>query len=239
MNYLKRLFDFIFSRILFCYQIIHHICYRCFLFCLSFPLYCRYPRLTILDLICLVEECVRFVLFPIRIVLAIFQSNKSSSPIYGTVSYQGLHQLANHLMLTNYKICDIGSGKGKLLFFYAIVHKCRAIGIESYPFFIYFHRALSFLLGLSKNVTLTYQDILTSPLPKADVYFIVGLGFESNILSYLQDALSSLVSTSIIVSVGVTFPALSTYHKQTISLPCSWGFCDTYIYHCIDSTDKA
>ncbi|MBH37885.1 hypothetical protein CL658_02515 [bacterium] len=202
-------------------------------------MYCRFPRLTLLDSLYIIEEAFRFFLLPIRLIIGLFLPKHPYRPVYGTISFAGINQLATVLPIDHYRVCDIGSGKGKLLFFLSIVYKCNCIGIESYRPYTFIHRCFSFLLGLSRRVRLIHDTITHRPLPHADVYFILGLGFEPETLAYVQDQLKLLVKTRIVISVGVLFPSLADYHKDTLSIPCSWGYCDTYIYHCIDSTDKA
>ena len=239
MKFLKKLFNILFSPFSFLYHSVYLLSYRFYLSCLNIPIYARFPRLTLLDLCYIFEEFLRFVCLPFRLVLSFFTAKSAFSPVYGSITFSGIAKIANSLMLNHYTVCDIGSGKGKLLFYLSIAHKCKGVGIETYTPYVFAHRLYSFFLGLSKTITLHHHHITTKPLPQADVYFVLGLGFDSTTLTYIQEELSSLVSRSIVVSVGVLFPALSSYHRDTLSLPYSWGYCDTYIYHCIDSTDKA
>jgi hypothetical protein len=236
--YLKKLFKFLVSPIVFFYSFLTHIGYRCYLTLLSFTLYCTYPRLTILEISYLLEEVFYFILLPLRLIVRVFSHKPIYEPVYGTISFSGIHTLANKLHIKHYSVCDIGSGKGKLLFFLSIVHGCRCIGIENYRWYRLIHKLFASFLRLNKKITLLEQDITKNPIPKADVYFISGLGFPVDTLNYIQNQLQPLVSTHIIISVGVIFPKFAPYLKETISIPYSWGFCDTYIYHGIDSTDK-
>ncbi len=239
MSFLKKLYNLLFSVIFVLISPFYHLLYRLYLTALSFFLYCRYPRLTLLECLFLLEETIRFILLPVRLLFSLFSPNKSKKPIYGTVSFSGINQIAKKLSLYNYQVCDIGSGKGKLLFFLAIAYHCRCTGIENHRSYVFTHKLAAFLLGLSHRVTLIEADLMRAPLPHADVYFVLGLGFSPETLSHIQEQLVSLVETRIVVSVGILFPALSAYLKETVSIAYSWGYCDTYIYHSIDSISKA
>jgi len=151
---------------------------------------------------------------------------------YGTIPFLSLRQISTLLDIKSTDtICDCGSGKGKCLLYFSIMFRCQVIAIESVSYLIKIHQCLSRLLGQQSRHRFIFDSLLTTDLPKADVYFISGLDFDNSVFAQLQRFFAACDLPIKIVCIGAPFTHLQCKKQDMVILPCSWGYCEIYIYH--------
>jgi len=101
----------------------------------NIPLYCRFPRLLVLEGLYVLEEALAFFCRPLR---AFFANSQASSSLYGTMTFNGLATIAGYIDDHRaHHVVDIGAGKGKVLLYFSLVHRWRCTGIEPYTCLLY------------------------------------------------------------------------------------------------------
>ncbi|RDB31486.1 SAM-dependent methyltransferase [Candidatus Similichlamydia laticola] len=99
-------------------------------------------------------------------------------------------------------ILDLGSGRGRLLFWSLSRLGCQVVGVEMVPHFVHRSRCLVEFFGLSDGASFLLGDLCSAPFGQATaVYFYASLSDE-DLLCDLAIWLSSLSHRPLIVTVG-------------------------------------
>ena len=205
--------------------ILQETLYRFMLTILNLRFYIRDIRLLLVDLIIFLAEMamVPFHLFePHRL-------SNNDSEIYGEIHYSTLKKALKYCHVQkNNRLLDIGSGKGKAVFFASFYFKLQAIGFDFNDSYITYSRFLK-RLTLSKKTAFLHTSIQDYCLPDMDIYLIVGTTFTLKDLNILKNQLLKKTHRFYIISVSepIKHDQLPVLHS--FLSPCSWGFSQIYI----------
>ena len=190
-------------------------------------LYLRSPRLACFDLALALQESLLFFVI-------IITSFKSRPPInheetYGEVTYFALSKVFSLPLFNQTRsICDLGSGKGKILAYARLMHGFDGVGIELRSSLSKLSKRLLSLLFINR-VTIMTHDFCTIELPESDVFLITSTCLSDQTLSHVCDRISHLSSPPVVISITVPLPLAHYEIYKTMKLPCSWGFDLFYI----------
>lgn len=153
--------------------------------------------------------------------------------IYGETFFSTLDKIARAVNLTeNDVVYDLGCGRGRAVFWFNAIYKCRAVGVEIFPTFVTDARRIKNQLGID-GVEFIYANLLDIDYHDATVIYFYGTAFNDAAIAAVIERLKRVRTGTRIVSVSY---ALS---DQTRSRPFElvekirgkfvWGETDIYI----------
>ena len=204
---------------------IKHTFYRFFLTLVNLRYYVFHRRLLLIDTFIFLID-----LFLIPFKLLRFTSDDyTGSMIYGEISYYGLSKILQKCELkSNATFLDIGSGKGKAVFFARLMFHLSSTGIEINARYICISQLLKQILFISKT-SFKKESFTQYPLPNCSVYLIVGTTFDESDLNKLIITLEQKDHEFFIISVSEPLNSQFFYIVSSFYVPCSWGFSQVFI----------
>ena len=148
---------------------------------------------------------------------------------YGEVSYWGINKALNEIPKEKLNsFIDLGSGKGKIVFFTSLVLNLRSTGVEISPKLIQLGKLLKQCFFV-KNASFINEDITNFELPDVDVYFFAGTCFSDQTLNYIKQQLSLKNHHFYILSTSKPFVEECYDIVNFFYVPCTWGSTTLYL----------
>ncbi len=128
---------------------------------------------------------------------------------------------------------ELGSGRGRLVFFTALVKQTRAVGIDLNPIFINRARRIKRWLHLS-NVEFIEKSIMEVDLKEASIVYLYGSAFEKEALPNLMSMLCTASKGTRIATVS--FPLIDYCDDNLFMITDTfwvrfvWGEAPVYIH---------
>jgi SAM-dependent methyltransferase len=153
--------------------------------------------------------------------------------IYGETFFTTLDAIARAVNLSeNDVIYDLGCGRGRGVFWFNAMYKCRAVGVEIYPVFVTVARRIKKRLGID-GVEFIYANLMDIDYDDATVIYFYGTAFNDEAIASVVDCLKSVKPGTRVVSVSF---ALTRYTnaplfelEQKIHGRFLWGEADIFI----------
>ncbi len=156
-------------------------------------------------------------------------AHQPSEFTYGEISYWGINKAFNDIPKTKLNsFLDLGSGKGKLVFFTSLVFNMNTIGIEINKSFVKFAKYLKLLFNVN-NAAFIHTNITNYTLPDVDVYFFAGTCFSQETLNHIKHQLHQKTHHFYIVSISNPFQKEDYRIMSHYNVPCSWGATSLYL----------
>jgi SAM-dependent methyltransferase len=153
--------------------------------------------------------------------------------IYGETFFTTLDTIAKAVNLTeNDVIYDLGCGRGRGVFWFNAMYKCRAIGVEIYPVFVTEARKIKKKLGID-GVDFIYANLMDIDYDDATVIYFYGTAFKDKAIASVVDRFKSLKPGTRVVSVSYALTAYTDSPvfelEQKIRGKFLWGEADIFI----------
>jgi hypothetical protein len=153
---------------------------------------------------------------------------------YGETPYYTMRKLCEAAEVRGDDIVyDLGSGRGKPVFFVCLRYGCRAVGFELIGTYVRIANRIKAVLRLDR-ATFNHQDLLTADLSGASVIFVHGSFFTEEVREGLFKKIETMSPGTrlVTVSVPIDHARLELFKTQTAAL--SWGREPIYIYRVRD-----
>ncbi len=152
--------------------------------------------------------------------------------VYGETPLSVWNHLARQVpIVKNDIIWELGSGRGKGLFWLNRWVGCRAIGVESNPVFYLGCKILRAFFG-RKNIHFIRGDFFQTDFSSATVIYLYGTTLQEEEIFALSEKMESLaVGTRVItISFSLTEFSPEKWHLQkTLQTRFPWGMTDAFI----------
>lgn len=153
--------------------------------------------------------------------------------IYGETFFSTLDTIARAVGLSDSDVVyDLGCGRGRAVFWFNAIYKCRAVGVELHPVFIAEARRIKNKLGID-GVEFIYANLMDIDYDDATVIYFYGTVFNREAISAAIERFKRVKRNTRIVSVSY---ALGDYTnaplfeiEQKLRGRFLWGETDIYI----------
>jgi SAM-dependent methyltransferase len=141
-----------------------------------------------------------------------FPDNKVQK-IYGETFFTTLDTIARAVGLSEKDVIyDLGCGRGRGVFWFNAMYKCRAIGVEIYPVFVTEARRIKKKVGID-GVEFICANLMDLDYDDATVIYFYGTAFNDEAIAAVVDRFRKLKRGTRIVSVSY---ALTAYTKAPL-----------------------
>lgn len=160
--------------------------------------------------------------------------NERVQKIYGETFFITLETIATAINLSERDVIyDLGCGRGRSIFWFNAMYRCRAVGVEINPVFVAQARKIQKRLGID-GVDFLLADLMEVDYDDATVLYLYGTAFNNNAIARLIDRFATLRKGTRIVCVSyplTRYTDASLFElEQTIKGKFLWGDTDIYIH---------
>lgn len=160
--------------------------------------------------------------------------NERVQKIYGETFFTTLETIATAINLSERDVIyDLGCGRGRSIFWFNAMYRCRAVGVEINPVFVAQARKIQKRLGID-GVDFLLADLMDVDYDDATVLYLYGTAFNNNAIARLIDRFATLRKGTRIVCVSyplTRYTDASLFElEQTIKGKFLWGDTDIYIH---------
>lgn len=154
--------------------------------------------------------------------------------IYGESFFTTLEAIAKAVDLSEHDVIyDLGCGRGRSVFWFNALYRCRAVGVEINPTFVIQARKIQKKQGID-DVEFIFANLMDVDYSDATVLYLYGTAFNDAAIATLVERFATLRRGTRIVSVS--YP-LTKYTKtplfelvQTMPAKYPWGSTHIYIH---------
>lgn len=149
---------------------------------------------------------------------------------FGETPYDVAAEICNEAGLGPHDmLCDLGCGRGKMVFAAHLASGCRAVGVDLLPTYIVTAEGIARTLGLD-GVRFEQADVRDVPLDDVTAVYVNGFTFDHDLAGGLRARISVLADDTWWISVGRrwTHPRLRLEKQR--AYPFSWGWADVWFY---------
>lgn len=153
--------------------------------------------------------------------------------IYGESFFTTLDTIAKAVNLSEKDVIyDLGCGRGRSVFWFHAMYKCRAVGVEIFPLFVTQARKIKKKLGMD-GVEFIYGNLMDLDYDDATIIYFYGTAFTNEAVAKLMSRFNTLKAGTRVVSVSYPLPdytdELAFELEQKIKGKYLWGYADIYI----------
>ena len=149
---------------------------------------------------------------------------------YGEIYYYTARDILSKIEITSDDILvDIGSGRGKMVFFASMYFKCRAFGVELLPTFVKKSSAIGKLLKLN-NIFFIQGNFLDFDFSEVSVIYFAGTCISDDKFELLLEAIKKAPSGA--KFINLSYPVETDFLKLMgrEKMYFSWGSTLVYFY---------
>lgn len=160
-----------------------------------------------------------------------YRIGRKKGEVYGETPFESLHRIASFCELTEKDVwIDLGSGRGRGVFWIASFVGCRTIGIEKISLFSHLAKVVQRLVSIP-SLELICQDIMDADFSKATVVYFYSTCAEEALLACLVEKMETMLPQTKVVTVSAPLPK-NPFFIVTGAFPISfpWGTTDAYIH---------
>ncbi len=170
---------------------------------------------------------------PYRVCKKHFEKSSQNDVLYGdTWPFSVPHFIRFLPIKSNDVLFEVGSGIGRISFWFQIISGCEVVAIEKVPFFNQVARKIQKHLNL-KKVQFLEQDFLEVDYSRASVIYFYGSSFPDEIIYQLIDRWACLKPGTRIISTSFAlneYCSESIFHVlKTFSVSYPWGTCQVFL----------
>ncbi|MEN3297118.1 MAG: hypothetical protein V7642_6371 [Burkholderiales bacterium] len=122
--------------------------------------------------------------------------------IYGETFFTTLETIARAVGLSEKDVIyDLGCGRGRGVFWFNAMYKCRAVGVEIHPGFVTEARRIKNKLGIDR-VEFIYANLMDLDYDDATVVYFYGTAFSDTAIASIVDRFRKLKRGTRVVSVS-------------------------------------
>lgn len=156
---------------------------------------------------------------------------------YGETPLVVMKRLAKRLPIGSSDVVyELGSGRGRVCLWLAMVIGCKTVGIEQVPTFVQKSARIARLFGV-KNVQFIEADMLQQDLQAASVIYLFGTALPDEEITRFVTLCKNVRPGTKIVTVSY---ALTEYSAEgivtlidTLQVPFSWGTTEVYVHRVV------
>ncbi len=153
--------------------------------------------------------------------------------IYGESFFTTLEEIAKAVKLTERDtIYDLGCGRGRSVFWFNAMYKCRAVGVEINPTFVRQARKIKKKVGMD-GVEFIFANLMDIDYDDATVIYMYGTAFTDQAIAKLVDCFTALRPGTRVVSVSYPLTDYTDVPlfelEQTIKGKYLWGDANIYV----------
>ncbi len=132
---------------------------------------------------------------------------------------------------------DLGSGIGRISFWFQKLSGCEVVAVEKVPYFVQEAKKIQEKIK-AQNITFLEQDILETDFSRATLIYFYGTSFSDTFIHELLAKWESLkagtriVTTSFHLNEYLEEKAYQVKRQYQVSYP--WGSCDVYLQEKLD-----
>lgn len=196
--------------------------------CMITPLYFRYP-LGIIDLNYLRTYWNKN---PYQICKQYFQSECSQEMFYGDTWPMSAFRLIKAACINQTStLFDVGSGTGRIAFWFQAISRCQVIAIEKIPLFNHYAKQIQKRIK-NAQIEFVQDDFLEIDYQKATHIYFYGSTYEDETILKLINRWQTLNKGTIIITPSFSLKDYGFNDYQiirTLKLSFPWGRADVYI----------
>ena len=153
--------------------------------------------------------------------------------IYGETFFTTLETIARAVNLTDKDVIyDLGCGRGRAVFWFNAIYKCRAVGVEIFPVFVTEARSIKTRLRLD-GVEFIYANLMDIDYDDATVIYFYGTAFNDDAIAAVTKHFKKLKRGTRVVSVSYALADHTNTRlfetEQKIRGKFLWGETDIFI----------
>ncbi len=149
---------------------------------------------------------------------------------YGETPLSTLGTIFSSLSLSEKDIIfELGSGRGRTLFYLASFTPCHIVGVEKFSLFYQFTKRVASLLRFSK-LTLLQKNFLQADYSKASVIYLYGTALSQNQIEILLQSFKSLPKDARIITISFKLESNYLLLQETMPVTFPWGSTNAFIH---------
>ncbi len=149
--------------------------------------------------------------------------------IYGETPLSTLKTLIEALDFSPRTILDLGSGRGRGVFFLSHLLGCKVIGIEKVSCFVKIAKGLK-KFHPHRDIEFYHQDMLKNLLPNVDVVYFYGTCLEDKKIQVLIELFKQIPTPFKVLSVSYPLSDYSEDFETEKEIPARYPWGETTVY---------